>query len=450
MIDNIIKQSKDILVIGCGKSGIEATRLLQYLGKSILVYDDNYEEDTNGKNIATLNIDATNNLKLTKAKIEENQFDLVVTSPGIPKSHILHSTAQANNILIVSELELSFQFCERPIIAITGSNGKSTTTKLICDIINSSGQVAIPCGNYATPLSAFALNDNQPDYYVAEVSSFQLEWIHDFKPKVGIILNIQADHLDRHGTIEEYAATKKLLFKNMDSSELAIAFKKTLEEFGDISTDAEISVFTDSQTNDGEFHYLYNSIYLGPKECISISNSYFDNNVLSLDAIAAYIATNFLGIDEAIIEKSMLNFKPLSHRTEMVRKCNNRIFIDDSKSTNLASLKAALNMFGTEKNIILIAGGILKEKKLEYTKDLLDKFVKKIYLIGKDGNIMLKAWQNVVSCEYKMTLENATKSAFQESDSGDIILLSPACASFDQFSGYKERGQVFQKIANSF
>jgi UDP-N-acetylmuramoylalanine--D-glutamate ligase len=450
MIDKIIQESSEVLVIGCGKSGIEAAKLLKSLDKNILLYDDNYDEDKNVKTFDAINIEATNNLDLINKMVELKEFDLVVTSPGIPKAHILHSTAQENNILIVSELELAFQFCKRPIIAITGSNGKSTTTKLISEIINNSGKEAIPCGNYGTPLAAFVLQEHQPDYYVAEVSSFQLEWIHDFKPKVGIILNVQADHLDRHGTINEYASTKKLLFKNMDSSELAIAFKKTLDDFNDISTDAKVTVFTDSKTNDSEFHYLNNSIYQGTKKCISISNSYFDNKVLSLNAIAAYIATSFFKIDKEIIKETILNFKSLSHRTEFVRKIDNRIFIDDSKATNLASLEAALNTFGTKKNIILIAGGILKEKKLDYTKDLLDKFVKKIYLIGNDGNVMLDAWKDIVSCEYKKTLENAAKSAFQESESGDIILLSPACASFDQFSGYKERGQVFQKLANSF
>ena len=446
-----IKDKTQILVLGAGKSGIEAVKLLQNLEKNVCLYDENFSQESEiGPTCRDLNIDVTNNVDSISKKLKSKKFNLVVTSPGIPKGHILHQIATENDILVISELELAYHFCKRPIIAITGSNAKSTTTKLITDIINHSGQRAIACGNYEIPLSAFVLKDDQPDYYVAEVSSFQLEWIYDFKPNIAILLNIKADHLDRHKTMQEYADTKKMLFKNMNDDDLAIAFKPALNEFGDLHTGAKVYTFSNSKKNSDAFYYDNDMIKHGDKIIISLADTMFQNKILSLIAIPAYIATNFIGISDDIIQKILHTFKPLPHRTEFVRKHLDRIFIDDSKATNVASLEAALLIFGTKKNIILVAGGILKEKKLEYIKDLLEKFVKKIYLIGNDGRIMLKAWEKIVPCEYSETLEKATKGAFTGSEEGDIILLSPACASFDQFSGYKERGKVFQEIANSF
>jgi UDP-N-acetylmuramoylalanine--D-glutamate ligase len=446
-----IENLDNILIIGAGKSGIEAAKLLSHVEKNSQLYDENFTQESEVALICkNINIDATNNIDIILNKLKSKQFNLVVTSPGIPKSHPLHQDAIENDILIISELELAFHFCTQPIIAITGSNGKSTTTKLITDIINNSGQQAIACGNYGTPLSAFVLAESQPDYYVVEVSSFQLEWVYDFKPKVGIILNVQADHLDRHGSIGEYAATKMLLFKNMNSNDMAIAFKPTLNGFGKLKTEAPIVLFSNTAKDSETFYYQHNMICDGDKQILSLKDTLFDNKISSLMAIPAYITANFLTIKEEIVIKTIAEFQPLPHRTEFVRKYNDRIFIDDSKATNLGALEAALLMFGTKKNIILIAGGILKEKKLENTKNLLEKFVKKIYLIGTDGKVMLKAWERVVPCEYSTTLKNATEKAFEGSEKGDVILLSPACASFDQFSGYKERGEVFQGIANSF
>jgi len=446
-----IKDKTQILVLGAGKSGIEAVKLLQNLEKNVCLYDENFSQESEiGPTCRDLNIDVTNNIDIISEKLTLKKFDLVVTSPGMPKEHILHQTATENDILVISEIELAYHFCNRPIIAITGSNAKSTTTKLITDIINQSGQKAIACANYGTPLSAFVLKDEQPDYYVAEVSSFQLEWIYDFKPKIAILLNIQADHLDRHKTIQEYANAKKMLFKNMKKNDLVIVFKPSINEFGDLQTGAEVCTFSTSKENSKTFYYNNKIIMHDDEIIISLAETMFQNKILSLIAIPAYITTNFIGISDDIFQETLHSFKPLPHRTEFVRKYQNITFIDDSKATNIASVEAALLMFGTEKNIILIAGGILKEEKLQYVKDLLEKFVKKIYLIGNDGIVMLKAWEKIVPCEYSETLEKATKGAFKGAEEGDIILLSPACASFDQFSGYKERGKVFQEIANSF
>ncbi len=449
MID--IKNKKRILVLGAGKSGIEAVKLLQNLKKTVYLYDKKiFQESEIGQTCKRLNIDFTDNIDVVRKKLKLKEFDLVVTSPGIPKDHILNLTATENDILVISELELAYHFCTKPIIAITGSNAKSTTTKLITDIINNSDKKAISCGNYGTPLSAFVLKNKQPDYYIAEVSSFQLEWIYDFKPMIAILLNIKADHIDRHKTIQKYADTKKMLFKNMKNDDLAIAFEPALNEFGNLQTGAEVCIFSNSKQNTSAFYYDKGIIKNCDKSIISLADTIFQNEILSLIAIPAYIATKFIGISDDIIQNTIQSFKPLPHRTEFVRKHLDRTFIDDSKATNVASLEAALLIFGRKKNIILIAGGILKEKKPEYIKDLLEKFVKKIYLIGNDGKIMFKAWKNIVPCEYSETLEKATKDAFSGSKKGDIILLSPACASFDQFSGYKERGKVFQEIANSF
>jgi UDP-N-acetylmuramoylalanine--D-glutamate ligase len=449
MID--IKNKNRILVLGAGKSGIEAAKLLQNLKKNVYIYDKNFLQESKIElTCKKLNIDVTDNIDGVLEKLKLKEFDLVVTSPGMPKEHILHLTATENNILVISEIELAYHFCKRPIIAITGSNAKSTTTKLITDIINHSDKKAVACANYGTPLSAFVLKDKQPDYYIAEVSSFQLEWIYDFKPKIAILLNIKADHLDRHKTIQEYADAKKMLFKNMNEDDLAIAFEPALNEFGNLNTGAEVCTFSDSKENTSAFCYDNGNIKYDDKIIISLDDTMFQNKILSLIAIPAYIAANFIDISDDIIQNTIQSFKPLPHRTQFVRKHLDRTFIDDSKSTNVASLEAALLIFGREKNIILVAGGILKEKKLQYIKDLLEKFVKKIYLIGNDGKIMLKAWEKIVPCEYSETLEKATKDAFKDSKKGDIILLSPACASFDQFSGYKERGKVFQEIANSF
>ncbi len=343
-------------------------------------------------------------------------YGLVVASPGVR---------------VMSELEYGCRELARlgvKMLAVTGSKGKSSVVKLVADALTLAGHRAVPCGNYGLPVSEVAMTDPPPEWAVVEVSSFMLETTN-LPPgtfEAAALLNLQEDHIDRHGSVEVYHSLKRRL---MSMTRPRCAFDMT--EF-DARRIAE-SVVKD-----------------GPDELFA--GSYFDNPVLSRNALAATLLLASAGVDSKAISRAFLAFEPLPHRMQNVAEIDGVRYIDDSKATSIAALAAGVRMapmsgmFSSVRNVRLIAGGLPKGDDPKNAVPILTKRGKKVYLIGRCAEEFRSAWSGSSDCEVCGTMERAVEAAMREAEKGDVVLLSPGAASYDQFKSFGERGEVFASL----
>jgi len=406
------------LVLGCGRSGRAAEAMLRSEGASVVSICQEATPDY---------------------QYEDLHFDpeVAIISPGFSLEHPWVKDLVARGIPLLSELELGWSRRHCPVIAVTGSNGKSTVVKWISDVLAQTGKLGVPCGNYGLPVSAAVMLPKIPDWLIIEVSSFQLETIKEFYPDIGVLLNVLPNHLDRHGDMETYRDLKLRLFESMTESGTAIlpfcfpmlgknrnGFSKGWKTFG---------------TEEGA-DYRFQDGKVGE---VDLSGTYFDNEVLGAAAAAVAAVCGACGLPPDAIEASARAFEPLSHRMQTVTEINGVTFVDDSKATNLAGMCAALRM--SSGPIHLIAGGRAKETELSFAKDLLAQQVSRLYLIGEASEAMQAAWGDSVACLPCETLQEAVSAAWESAKPGDTVLLSPACTSFDQFRSFDERGEVFAR-----
>lgn len=373
-----------VLVLGGGVSGRAAAGLLGRQGREAVVLDGD-------------------------VPVPEGDFDFAVVSPGVALSHPWLTECRSRGIGLKSELQLGCEELRRrgwKLLAVTGSKGKSSVVKIVSDAISSAGTVAVPCGNYGLAVSELALED-RCGWAVVEVSSFQLETT-SLSPdtfEAAVILNLQEDHLDRHGSIENYHALKRSLsgmaVQNVVPGALA-----------DVDS--------------------------------VISGSYFDNEVLRSNGAAAAALMAVAGVDEERMRHAFSAFKPLAHRMNVVLERDGVKYVDDSKATSLSAMKAALEMIGS--GVRLIAGGLPKGDDPRSLIPDLTKRVKKVYLIGRCAGAFGDAWSGSVDCEICGTLEKAVAGAAREARTGETVLLSPGCASYDQFENFGQRGDVFAAL----
>jgi UDP-N-acetylmuramoylalanine--D-glutamate ligase len=407
---------KKVLILGAGRSGRAAEALLRSEGAEILVLDE-----------------ADCDFSSFKLQVSGFKPPVAVISPGFSVDHPWVKDLAARGIPLLSELELGWSRRHCPVIAVTGSNGKSTVVKWIADALTQAGKTAVPCGNYGLPVSAAVMLPEVPDWLVVEVSSFQLETVKEFHPHIGVLLNVLPNHLDRHGDLETYRALKMRLFENMTEENTAIvpfcvdlrpfAVKKT---FG-VEKDASYR-FVDGKVGE-----------------VDLSGTYFDNEVLGAAAASVVAVGEACGISTTVLESSAKKFEPLPHRMQTVAEIDGIRFVDDSKATNLAAMCAALRM--SRGRVHLIAGGRAKENDFSFAKDLLAQRVSRLYLIGEASTAMQSAWEKTVECIPCQTLERAVAVAWGNAGPGDTVLLSPACTSFDQFGSFAERGEAFAREA---
>jgi len=405
--------------LGAGRSGQAADELLRSEGTQTLILDES-------------------SCDFSSFKLQVSNFKppVAVISPGFALGHPWMKELAARGVPLLSELELGWSRRHCPVIAVTGSNGKSTVVKWIADALAAAGRTAVPCGNYGLPVSAAVMLPEIPDWLVMEVSSFQLETVQAFSPQIGVLLNVLPNHLDRHGDMETYLKLKLRLFKNMCGTATAIVpfgFFQTLEET--FSTLGKVSFGTE----DGADYRFAN----GKVGAIDLSGTYFDNEVLGAAAAAVVAVSEACGVPQKALERSARDFEPLSHRMQTVAEIDGVRFVDDSKATNLAAMCAALRM--SRGRVHLIAGGRAKESDFSFAKDLLAQRVCRLYLIGEASTAMQSAWGNCVECIPCQTLEQAVSVALERATSGETVLLSPACTSFDQFGSFAERGDAFAR-----
>jgi UDP-N-acetylmuramoylalanine--D-glutamate ligase len=432
---------KRVLVVGAGKTGIATARFLLEKNAQVTIADSN------------VNAAIPEDLKKSTAKIKtgphENSIftdqDLIIISPGIPLTIEPIATAKSKGVEIIGEIELAYLFTETPIIAVTGTNGKTTTTTLLQHIFETSGKKVFTGGNIGTPLIEYVSGDQDADYIIAEISSFQLETINKFRPYISILLNITEDHLDRYDSFDNYAAAKNNIFKNQRDTDFAII---NIEDklAAEMSKDIKADVFFFSTKNelkngsyykDG-FHFLKDSKKTRiDEEGVILQGEHNRENIL-----AAVSAAGICNLSYENITKALHTFKGLPHRMEFVDCINGINFFDDSKATNVGACLKSISSI--KPPIILIAGG--KDKGGSYFPLIneINKNVQEIILIGEAQNRIRKELKATVPMTSAMTLKEAVTEAFSRAKEGCSILLSPACSSFDMFDSYVHRGNIFK------
>lgn len=431
------------LVLGLGVSGDAAARLLRTEGRQVVVLDRD-DNETLRRRAAEL-VSAGIEVLLGTEAVPERDFGLCVVSPGVPADSAMMVALRGRGVPAIGEFEFGAMKCHCPIVAVTGANGKSTMVKLCGDILRLGGCRVELGGNYGTPLSAIAPRTSGLDWVVAEASSFQLETAERFRPRVGVLMNLQPNHLDRHPTLAAYRAAKARMFACMGAGDWAIVhesvfsgFRRSAPEGARNATWVKFGGGPRSQ-----FRYVGGAVRHtgGAAGSISVEGTYFDNPVLGPAAAAAAAVAVACGVSPGLLVDAARHFVPLAHRMTRVATVRGVNFVDDSKATTLAAMAAGVQMSAGP--VRLIAGGLLKEHSLDGVKKVLASRVRAVYLIGSSAPIMGQAWGADVTCLRCDTLDAAVARAWQDAEPGDTVLLSPGCASFDQFRGYADRGEQF-------
>lgn len=421
------------IVLGLGESGSQAARLLLQHGAQVTVWDGS---DGTAQRKAAEALCKEGATTCLAAWPESLSFDAAVLSPGVPLNAEPVQQLRAAGIPCVSELELGWRAHRAPCIAVTGSNGKSTFVKWTADMLRAAGHSVALGGNYGPCATRLTMAEPDVDYLVLEVSSFQLESVQNFQPDVAVLLNVLPNHLDRHGTMEEYTTFKMRIFAQQEPGQVAIV-PEDFPYSGD-----DVVHFGSSETAD----YIWRSgqVWFENTPCTDVSGTYFDTPVLGLAAAAQTAVAQTLHLPLSSLEQSAHEFEPLPFRTQCVGTCAGVRFINDSKATNAAALCAALSQM--TQPVHLIAGGRAKEKDWSKVKEMLVHKARTVYLIGEASSSMKAAWADGVPCEECGDLNSAFNRAVFEAQSGECVLLSPGCTSFDQFENYTQRGQMFDQL----
>ncbi|MDR3609863.1 MAG: UDP-N-acetylmuramoyl-L-alanine--D-glutamate ligase [Ignavibacteriaceae bacterium] len=443
-------KNKNITVIGARKSGIGAAKLIQHFGGIPFVSDSNSEENL---------IEYVELLKKEKISFELGghsgkiySCDMFVVSPGVPSDAKIILEAKQRGLQVISELELAYHFCKGKIIAITGTNGKTTTTSLCEHVFNKCGIKTYAAGNIGVAFSEIVTEVKENDVVSLEVSSFQLDLIDKFKPQMAMILNITPDHLNRYqNKLENYINSKLRIYKNQTKDDFLILNKDNLATL-DIKIEPKSRVFYFSLTKEIENGcYCSNDFILFKENGKELFKCSLDDINLKgehnyANAMSVIIAAKIMGLDNKKIKSALSDFKGVEHRLEFVREINGVKFINDSKATNIDSVWYALRSFNNP--IFLILGGQDKGNDYNQIKKLVNEKVKKIYAIGSSAEKIFNFFHSMVKVEMQPTLESAVAAANKEARENDIVLFSPACASFDMFRNYEHRGIVFKEAVN--
>ena len=452
MLNKKVFEHKRVLVIGLAKSGVAVAKLLLHQGAIVTVNDRiPLEENPDAKSLIEEGIRVLAGSH--PVDLLEEHFDFVVKNPGIPYHNCMVEAAVKKGIPVYTEVEIAYQLLEGLIIGITGSNGKTTTTTLASLMLKESfpERQVYAAGNIGIPLSQLAEQSTKEDIYVSELSSFQLMGIDQFKPKIACIVNIFSAHLDYHGTREEYIKAKLQLTKNQTEEDYLVYNADYPELITLIEGHTNATLVPFSRKNILEFgasikdnYICFNGEKVIPVSTIQVPGTQNVENVLAAVAIA-----KLAGATNEGVEKAVQNFHGVKHRTQFVKEVNKRRFYNDSKATNIIATQTALRSF-TNQSVILIAGGLDRGNGFdELVPDLTS--VSGIVLYGETKEKLQEAAKlaGVPVIEVVNTLEEATKKAYAISKEDDIILLSPACASWDQFKNFEIRGDEFIQVVEN-
>jgi UDP-N-acetylmuramoylalanine--D-glutamate ligase len=438
-----VASGSHVLVCGLGQSGIAAARLLRAEGSSVIAVDERNTPQTNRHSDRLSALGCTVHLGVTAPP--EGACDLAVTSPGLDVNGPFLSEVRRRGIPLISELELGWSRFKGRTVAVTGSNGKSSVVKALADCFSAAGVRAVPCGNYGLPVCQAVLDAPEADWLVIEVSSFQLETCVEFRPDIGVLLNVLPNHLDRHGAMETYADLKARLFACQREGDAAL----TPSDWNPTATGGAGGPgrrMTFGAEPGADFRFEPGRLIEKGGVEISISGSYFANEVLGTNAAALLGAARAAGLSVHSIQRALGGFVPLPHRAQPVGEHQGVLYVDDSKATNLSAMMASIRM--QPHPVWLIAGGRPKESDFSAAVPLLKERVKGALLIGEAASAMAAAWSPVIPCTVCDTLECAVKEARSRAAAPEVVLLAPACTSYDQFPSYVQRGEAFQKFVS--
>ncbi len=440
---------KKVLILGFSKSGISAAKYLNKVGADVYITEYRNEKPEDAEEL--------NELRSAGINIEfgghSDEFIkdayIAVTSPGIPpRAEIMQKLASAN-ISVISEVELAFTQTQSPFIAITGTNGKTTTTALTAHILSSEYK-AEPCGNYGVP--PCDLLDKDIDFFVCECSSFQLEYSNSFVPQISVFTNFTPDHIDWHQGLENYFKAKAKIFVNPQAPAFSVLNAKDAKLL-EFANECGGTVFLfDANIGENCSYIKEEAIYfkrdgkeekiIDLKDCPLIGNHNYQN------VMCAVIVAKLEGISDENIRSSIMSFKVPEHRLEKFARLGKTVFYNDSKATNPEASLVAINSFNNS-DVVLIAGGRDKNTDLTEFCEAINKHIKTVILIGEaadrfDENLRKNGFENIIR---EASIQAATDKSIELNP--DVVLLSPACASFDMFSGYEERGKVFKEYVLS-
>ena len=453
MNNNYDMTGKSVLVVGLGKSGIAATEAMLKLGAKVSVQDSKKEEETDANLLKFLK---ESNVELYLGRLPEDfsSFDMLILSPGVNPELDFVEKAKQQGAEIVGELEIAYRLAKGTFVALTGTNGKTTTTTLVGDIFKNSGRKTHVVGNIGVAVISKALETTEEDWLITETSSFQLQTVKEFNPVVSAILNITPDHLNRHHTMENYGQAKANIFANQSEDGYVVIngddeFCVRLAKSGKAKTvlfSATKELEKGAFLKDGNLVLLKEDgelIHLCHKSELKILGKHNIENALAAAAICYYA-----GIEASVISETLKVFAGVEHRIEFCGEVNGAKYYNDSKGTNVDAAVTALRAL--EKNVILIAGGDGKSQDFEPFIENFNGSVKHMVLIGRDAKIIAEAADKCGFKDYSFgkDMEECVEKCYELATEGDNVLLSPACASWDMYKNFEQRGDHFKNIVS--
>ena len=449
---------KTVAVIGMARTGLAVAEVMTDLGARVVLYDKKPEGELTDALAAAVKLGVETRTGTDHPDL--SNVDLVVPSPGVPAHLPVFAEAERRGIQTISEIELAHTLSKAPIIAVTGTSGKTTTAVLIGRILTADGRDTYIAGNVVAgdirlPLISAAHRAGESSVIVAEISTFQLEWIRCFRPKIAVLLNVTSDHLDRHATIEEYGALKSRIFQNQSEHDFAVInaenpFTASLAP----SLRGRVMKFArKSAVDEGAFARGEELVVrLGGKETVACTRSDIalrgEHNVENV--LAAACAAIAFGARPESVAQAVRAFKPIEHRLEPVAVIGGVEYINNSMCTNVDA--AVRSVEAIDRPQIVIAGG--KDKGSDYAA-LAEAFARKakhVVLIGADADLILRAAEKAGFCAVSRadSMRQAVDAARELAEPGDVVVLTPGCASFDMFSSFEERGRVFKRIVKEY
>ena len=446
-------QNKQFLVVGMGKSGIAAAELLVLNQMKVIIFDENPE--LNAKDVWKQS-DKLGMVPVVVGKLPEeikNQIDICIMSPGVPTDLAIIQELKQRGALIWGEIELAYRFSKGKLIGITGTNGKTTTTTLVGEIMESYFEFVRVVGNIGIPYTQMVSEMNEDTVTVAEISSFQLETIESFHPNVSAVLNIQPDHLNRHHTMENYILTKERIFENQTEEDgCVLNYDDPVTRKMSDKIKGKVCFFSSSQELEEGFFVKEEVIYRRHQGSLEAFMNIHDMNLVGMcnveNVMAAMAISVFMGVPKECIIKTVQNFKAVEHRIEFVAEKNGVVYYNDSKATNPDA--AIQGIRAMNRPTILIGGGYDKGNDFDDWIEAFDSKVKLLILIGATADKIAKTAKQHGFNQYRIaqSFEEAMDIAIDNAKQGDAVLLSPACASWGMFPNYEERGRLFKSIVN--
>ena len=435
-------KNQNIAVLGAGLSGSGAALLLSSEGAQVTVLDSAEEKNLLKSTIDNLRTHGVRVICGVAADEDSAAYDMAILSPGIdPASRLAHNFF-SRGIEIIGELELGWRSCDVPIIAVTGTNGKTTTAELLAQMLNACGQRTIACGNIGKPLSEVAREKQPFDVLTVEVSSFQLEAIRTFRPSISLWLNFAPDHLDRYRSVSDYRAAKLRIFENQTETDVAVV--NGIEKLPAIRPR---TLTFSAYANEADFRVSQGAIVYHDETVLRLA----DAKLRGLHNIENLMATVAVGMARGLSFEKMVPplcaYEPRPHRCEFVREVGGVGYVNDSKATNLDAMDKALR--AQDKPVILIAGGKNKGFSFDPLRSLVKEKVRSTILIGEMAESIRRSWNGAVDCEIANSLADAVERAHASARPGEVVLFSPGTSSFDMFKSYGDRGDQFRALVRA-